>query len=57
VHLDAAELSYVYDWRIQQEHELIKLRGSGMTDEDVRAFINGCEQFRQDTEYIVNPFD
>lgn len=39
---DAEDLEYVYEWRIQQEHGLIKLKGSGMTDEQVRAFVDSC---------------
>lgn len=41
VHLDAESISYVYDWRLQQEHGLIKEKGSGMTDDQVRAFVDG----------------
>lgn len=36
---DTDDINNVYEWRIQQEHELIKNRGTGMTDEQVRAFI------------------
>lgn len=39
---DAKELDYVYEWRIQQEHDLIKQKGTGMSDEQVRAFVDGC---------------
>lgn len=30
----------VYKWRIQQEHELIKIKGSGMRDSDVEKFVD-----------------
>ncbi|KAK6344346.1 hypothetical protein TWF696_007985 [Orbilia brochopaga] len=41
VHLDAQELSYVYNWRLEQEHAMITVKGTGMTDEQVVEFING----------------
>lgn len=41
VHLDTEDLSTVYTWRTQQEHALIKARGTGMTDKQVVAFVNG----------------
>ncbi|KAF3919461.1 hypothetical protein ABW21_db0204345 [Orbilia brochopaga] len=41
VHLDAQALEYVYNWRLEQEHAMIKLKGTGMTDEQVVNFING----------------
>ena len=42
---DAAETGYVYDWRLQQEAALRATRGTGMTDEQVVDFVNGCEFF------------
>jgi D-glycerate 3-kinase len=41
VQLDAQDLAFVYDWRLQQEHQLIHERGSGMTDLQVREFVDG----------------
>ncbi|RPB03223.1 P-loop containing nucleoside triphosphate hydrolase protein [Choiromyces venosus 120613-1] len=41
IHIDAEDISYVYDWRIQQEHGLISSRGSGMTDGQIIEFVNG----------------
>ncbi|KAI5780308.1 P-loop containing nucleoside triphosphate hydrolase protein [Peziza echinospora] len=38
--LDAEDISYVYDWRKQQEHGLIAEKGMGMTDEQVTAFVD-----------------
>ncbi|KAF8420475.1 P-loop containing nucleoside triphosphate hydrolase protein [Tirmania nivea] len=35
VQLDAQELEYVYEWRIQQEHDLIKRKGAGMSDDQL----------------------
>ncbi len=40
VQLDAKDIKFVYDWRKQQEHELIKIRGNGMSDTEVDNFIN-----------------
>jgi len=40
IFFDTADINYVYEWRLQQEHELIKSKGSGMTDEQVKAFIS-----------------
>ncbi|CDR37726.1 CYFA0S01e15874g1_1 [Cyberlindnera fabianii] len=36
---DTDDIDNVNDWRIQQEHELIKKKGTGMTDDEVRSFI------------------
>lgn len=41
VHLDAQSIQFVYDWRLQQEHEMIKSGKSGMSDEGVRKFVDG----------------
>lgn len=41
VHIDAADPQYVYKWRLQQEEGLWKKKGSGMTDEQVKNFVDG----------------
>lgn len=41
IHIDTEDLRNVYRWRLQQEHALIKAKGSGMTDEAVVAFVRG----------------
>lgn len=41
VHLDSLDINFTYKWRLQQEHALIAKRGSGMTDEQVKRFIDG----------------
>jgi D-glycerate 3-kinase len=41
IHLDAADLMDVYTWRIEQEHALRRLKGTGMTDEQVISFVEG----------------
>ena len=41
VQLDTDRLTNVYTWRKQQEHALIQSKGTGMTDDEVSAFIQG----------------
>ncbi|KAG5355618.1 putative kinase mug58 [Yarrowia sp. C11] len=41
VHLDSLDINFTYKWRLQQEHALIQKRGSGMTDQQVKKFIDG----------------
>jgi D-glycerate 3-kinase len=41
MHIDAEETKYVYEWRLEQEVQLRREKGSGMTDEQVRAFVDG----------------
>jgi len=41
IHLDSEDISYVYDWRLEQEAMLREKRGTGMTDEEVIGFVNG----------------
>jgi D-glycerate 3-kinase len=41
IHLDTSDLRNVYTWRLEQEHKMIEAKGSGMSDEQVRAFIDG----------------
>ena len=41
IDIDAEDPLYVYEWRLEQEHNLIKAKGSGMTDEQVREFVDG----------------
>ncbi len=43
VHVDAFDPQYVYKWRLEQEARLRALRGCGMTDRDVKNFVDGCE--------------
>ncbi|KAI9848869.1 MAG: hypothetical protein M1837_006385 [Sclerophora amabilis] len=37
---DAEHLTYVYAWRLEQEAALRAAKGSGMTDDQVREFVN-----------------
>src|SRR5690606_23843783 len=39
VHLSAPNLSTIFNWREEQELDLWKLKGSGMSKEDVRLFV------------------
>ena len=41
VHIDAHDSQYVYKWRLQQEAGLRAAKGSGMTDEQVKHFVDG----------------
>ncbi|ODV84579.1 hypothetical protein CANARDRAFT_8562 [[Candida] arabinofermentans NRRL YB-2248] len=40
VYLTTTNLSNVYKWRLQQEHNLIQTRGIGMSDDEVESFVN-----------------
>ena len=41
---DAEDTQFVYAWRLEQEVALREKRGTGMTDEQVRQFVDGCKQ-------------
>ncbi|KAL9112960.1 MAG: hypothetical protein Q9227_002825 [Pyrenula ochraceoflavens] len=41
IHIDAQDPQYVYKWRLDQEHALRASKGSGMTDEQVKKFVDG----------------
>ena len=41
IHIDTDDLRNVYTWRLQQEHKMIETKGSGMSDEQVKAFVDG----------------
>ena len=45
IHLDAANPLFVYEWRTESERKLRDTKGSGMTDEEVIDFVNGCTHF------------
>ncbi len=42
IHLDAENPMFVYEWRSQSERRLRETKGSGMTEEQVVDFVNGC---------------
>jgi Predicted kinase len=39
---DAQNLRFVYEWRQEQERGLRATKGSGMTEEQVNHFVDGC---------------
>ena len=39
---DAEDTKFVYEWRLEQEASLRSKKGDGMTDEQVRKFVDGC---------------
>lgn len=39
IYLNGMDFERVFRWRLQQEHQLIKTRGQGMNDEQVKQFI------------------
>lgn len=41
VHIDAADPMFVYKWRLEQEATTKRERGGGMTDEEVKNFVDG----------------
>jgi D-glycerate 3-kinase len=41
IHLDTDDLVNVYEWRIQQEHALWRVKNQGMTDDEVVNFVRG----------------
>ncbi|EGV61521.1 P-loop containing nucleoside triphosphate hydrolase protein [Yamadazyma tenuis ATCC 10573] len=40
INFETEDINNVYKWRLQQEHDLIAKRGSGMTDAQVASFIS-----------------
>jgi D-glycerate 3-kinase len=41
VWLNAQDVNFVYTWRLQQEHMMKQAHGRGMTDDQVKVFIDG----------------
>ncbi|KAI5288675.1 hypothetical protein KEM54_005019 [Ascosphaera aggregata] len=41
IHIDAADTHFVYDWRQEQEANLRAVTGRGMSEEKVKAFVDG----------------
>ena len=39
---DAEDIHFVYEWRLEQEASLRLKKGDGMTDDQVRKFVDGC---------------
>lgn len=40
IHIDAENTEWVYDWRLEQEVQLRREKGTGMTDEQVVKFVD-----------------
>ncbi|KAJ8071629.1 hypothetical protein OCU04_001949 [Sclerotinia nivalis] len=40
IHIDAQDTQYVYEWRKEQEQALRREKGTGMTDEQVKEFVD-----------------
>jgi len=43
IHIDAENTKWVYQWRLEAEVKLRAAKGSGMTDEQVEKFVDGCK--------------
>lgn len=41
IHIDAEETEFVYKWRLEQEQQLRREKGAGMSDEEVVRFVDG----------------
>lgn len=41
IHIDTDDLRNVYTWRLQQEHKMIEVKRSGMSNDQVKAFVDG----------------
>ncbi|KAG0649157.1 Meiotically up-regulated 58 [Hyphodiscus hymeniophilus] len=41
LHIDAQETGFVYEWRLEQEAQLRREKGMGMSDEQVVRFVDG----------------
>ncbi|KKZ66288.1 hypothetical protein EMCG_07998 [[Emmonsia] crescens] len=41
IHIDAEDTHFVYDWRQEQERNLLATKGAGMTIEQVNKFVDG----------------
>jgi D-glycerate 3-kinase len=40
IHIDAEEIEYVYAWRAEQEEQLRREKGAGMSEEQVVKFVD-----------------
>lgn len=53
-HSDAQDLHYVYEWRQEQERTLRAAKGTGMTEDQVNQFVDGCRSRLQLYIYIIS---
>lgn len=49
---DAEDTLYVYHWREEQEAAMRASKGTGMSEEQVVNFVNGCECALLSTSYV-----
>lgn len=42
---DAQNLRFVYEWRQEQERGLRATKGTGMTEDQVNHFVDGCSYY------------
>jgi D-glycerate 3-kinase len=54
---DAENPLYVYDWRQQQEAAMRATKGTGMSEDQVNNFVNGCKRYgnAQDEHVLTIP--
>ncbi|KAK3949115.1 P-loop containing nucleoside triphosphate hydrolase protein [Pseudoneurospora amorphoporcata] len=41
IHIDAQDLEWVYEWRLEQEEQMRREKGVGMSEDMVRKFVDG----------------
>lgn len=41
IHIDTDDVRNVYTWRLEQEHKMVAAKGSGMSDDEVKSFVDG----------------
>ena len=55
---DAENPLYVYDWRQQQEAAMRATKGTGMSEDQVTNFVNGCKRPEHiDKECLLTDID
>jgi D-glycerate 3-kinase len=69
IYIKPSRLDYIYQWRLEQEHELIRSTGMGMTDDQVKLFVDSFIPFyniydhkqllryTKDSCYVIIDFD
>lgn len=53
---DAQNLRFVYEWRQEQECTLRATKGTGMTEEQVNHFVDGCSYHFHPKEFGKTDF-
>ncbi|WP_242441783.1 kinase [Pseudoalteromonas piscicida] len=58
VYLNGMDFDRVFRWRLEQEHQLIKTRGRGMSDEQVKQFIQPFQRLSEwGMQYLADAAD